>query len=245
MKKTCTITGSKGFIGGALKKRLESMGWKVYPMPRCDVDYMFLFGSPSSDHWFSNGMSYNIRETIDNFINAIDYCREHHIKLVYPSSATVYNGNTAYAKCKGIIEVIASCYSQETLGLRIFAGYGVGEEQKGEYASIVYKFARDMKAGRQPVIWGDGTQTRDFIYIDDIVTAIIDMKDLCGTVDVGTGINTSFKKVIQIINKQISQTIVPVFSEKPSVYVQKTICHHPCVTTVSLEEGIQRILESL
>ena len=239
-----TITGINGFIGSALNKRLLREGWSVYPMLRPDVDYVFLFGSPSSDHWFRYAMSYCFRETIGNFISAIDFCKVNKIKLIYPSSATVYEKTTPYSKCKAILDDIASCYDN-ILGLRIFAGYGPGEGHKEEYASIVYKFVNSIVKGERPEIWGDGTQSRDFIFIDDIVDAILESKQKTGFVDIGTGKSTSFNKVIEIINKMVPKRINPIYLKRPDHYIEETVCLHPCAYKISLEEGIKRILNNL
>lgn len=235
------ITGIGGFIGSALSKRLIDLGWSVHEELRPDVDYVFLFGSPSSNVWFDQALSYSIRETIENFINMADFCKEHEIKLIYPSSGTIYQGNTPYSKTKKILEILASMYS-DTLGLRIFAGYGVGEKHKGYYSSVVYSFIQEMKAGRRPVIWGDGEQTRDFIYIDDVVHNIIKLRDVKGVVDIGTGISYSFNQVVEIINKQLDNDIKPTYIDKPDLYIQKSVCKTPSSCKVTLEEGIKRII---
>jgi nucleoside-diphosphate-sugar epimerase len=243
--KSCSITGINGFLGSALNKRLTAMGWKTYPTVRPDVDYLFLFGSPSSNHWFKQALSYSLRETIDNFISAADFCCEHNIKLVYPTSGTVDEGTTPYAKCKKILDILASIYTKNILGVRIFASYGVGEEHKKEYASIAYLFVKDMKQSIRPVIWGDGKQTRDFIYIDDVIDNIIKYKDRQGLVEIGTGVSHSLREVVEIINKRLGTKIKPKYIKKPEAYIENTICKNPCRYKVSLEEGIQKIIDSL
>lgn len=239
--KSCTITGSNGFLGGALKKRLESEGWETYETMRPDVDYVFLFGSPSSDHWYKYALSYSLRETIENFINAADFCKEHNIKLIYPTSGTVNEGNTPYSKGKQIIETIASLYPNN-LGVKIYAGYGVGEGHKGEYASIVYQFTKEMILRKRPVIWGDGTQTRDFIYIDDIIDNIIKFKDEQGIKEIGTGISHSFNGIVEVINTILGTDIKPEYMEQPKFYIENTVCANPCEFNVHLAEGIKRII---
>ncbi len=239
-----TITGISGFLGSNLNKRLLSMGWETYETLRTDVDYVFLFGSPSSDIWYKYAKNYSIRETIENFINVAEFCEENKIKLIYPSSATIYEGNTTYARSKGVLEALAPMYG-ETLGLRIFAGYGVGEEHKKEYASTIYQFIKEMKQGKRPIIWGDGEQSRDWIYIDDIVDNIIEFKDKEGTIDIGTGLNYSMNEVVDLINKALQTKLKPTYIEKPEFYIEETICKNPCKCKISLEEGIRKIIRNL
>jgi UDP-glucose 4-epimerase len=238
------ITGINGLIGSSLNKRLLNMGWEIYETLRPDVDYVFLFGSPSSDIWYKYAKNYSIRETIENFINTAEFCQRHGIKLVYPSSGVVYEGLTTYARSKRVLEALAPMYGK-TLGLRIFAGYGVGEEHKKEYSSTIYQFIKEMMKGKQPVIWGDGTQTRDWIYIDDIIDNIIKFKDEEGMIDIGTGINHSMNEIVHTINKVLHTKIEPEYINKPQNYVENTICEHPCEHKVSLEEGIRKIIKSL
>ena len=236
-----TITGMSGFIGSALNKKLLSFGWETHEELRPDVDYVFLFGSPSSNNWFNHALSYSVRETIENFINAIEFCREHRIKLIYPSSGTIYQGDTAYSKTKLILELLSSMYDN-TLGLRIFAGYGVGEAHKSYYSSVVYSFIQEMKTGKRPVIWGDGTQTRDFVYIDDIIDNIIKFKDEVGTRDIGTGQSHCLAEVVELINQQLRTNIKPDFIDKPESYIDNSVCENPCECNISLEQGIERII---
>ena len=218
------------------------MGWETYPLMRPEVDYVFLFGSASSNHWYKNAPSYNIRETIGNFINAADFCKENKIKLIYPSSGTVYEGKNAYSKCKKILEILASLYP-DTLGLRIFATYGPNEGHKKEYASTLYQFAQQMKKGESPVIWGDGKQSRDFIYIDDVIDNIVDNLDKEGVIEIGTGINRSLNDIVAMINKILGTKIKPEHIAKSKNYIETTICKNPSPHKFSLEDGIRRILK--
>ena len=100
-----------------------------------------------------------------------------------------------------------------------------------------------MKQGKKPIIWGDGTQTRDFIYIDDVIDNIIELSDKRteGIYEIGTGINTTNEVVS--INK-LGTDIKPKYIPKPDSYIQETpVKAVPC--KVSLEEGIKRIINSL
>ena len=242
MNLSATITGSDGFIGKALKTRLEKLGWKIYSELRPDVDYVFLFGSPSSDHWFKQASDYSIQETLGNLMRVAGFCNTYGIKLIYPSSGTIYNPVTTYSKTKLASEVVAMIYNDNFLGLRIFAGYGVGEGHKKEYASVVYQFIKNIKKGESPVIWGDGKQTRDFIYIDDIVETIISNLDKEGVFDIGTGENHSLNQVVKLINKNLKTNINPIYIPKPPNYLNHTICLRPTKFNVSLEQGIDKII---
>lgn len=230
-KRGVAIMG-KGLIANALERIRNELPAGVY-----------FFNSPSSNVLFDNHLDYCMRETINDFLNVLQYCRDNNQYLIYPSSATVYNKNTSYAKCKAALEEIASAYPVKSLGLRIAAGYGPGEYDKGEYASVVYQWSQQMLQSERPVIFGDGTQTRDFIYEDDIANAIKVFANggAEGILDVGTGINISFNEVVATINKVLGTHIEPVYVEKPKHYVESTevIASFPNYT---LEDGIRKII---
>jgi UDP-glucose 4-epimerase len=109
----------------------------------------------------------------------------------------------------------------------------------------VYQWCKQIKKGERPVIWGDGTQTRDFIYIDDVIDNIMELADRKaeGIYEIGTGKNTSLNEVVATINKVLGTDIKPKYIPKPDSYIQETpVKSVPC--KVSLEEGIKRICES-
>ena len=92
-------------------------------------------------------------------------------------------------------------YGLQTVCLRYANVYGGGMNPKSEYALAVPVFIDKMSRGINPTIYGDGEQTRDFIYIEDIVDASIYAMEstLTGIYNVGTGIATSINKLVDII----------------------------------------------
>jgi len=237
--KNCLL-GRNGFLGKEIAKRLGEFD----TTPQKGNEAVYFFGSPSSVILFNKNLDYCLRETIGSFLSMASFCKEHGAYLIYPSSATVNNKNNSYARCKACLEEIHQAYGLKALGLRISASYGPGEGHKGEYASIIYQWCKQMKRGERPVIWGDGTQTRDFIFIDDVIDNIMDLvaEGRTGIVELGTGVNTSFNEVISIINKVLGTKIEPIYINKPDSYIQDTPVG--CVKTkVSLEQGIRRIID--
>lgn len=235
------ITGSSGFIGS----KLASYFPVYFHSPQKDLTMLYHFGSPSSEILFKEDMDWCFSETINSFLHMVRFCRDNNIKLIYPSSGTVYNKATSYARCKACLEEIHQAYGGNILGFRIFAGYGPGEGHKKDYASVVYQFCTMMKYGHPPLIYGDGNQTRDFVYIDDIVDTIIENSDKTGIIDIGTGINTSFNNLVKTINKVLGTNIEPIYVTKPTDYISETSCTKPIKSSVSLEEGIRRICQTL
>jgi nucleoside-diphosphate-sugar epimerase len=234
--------GRNGFLGSQIAKRIGDFE----TIPNKDSEVIYFFGSPSSVILFNKNLDYCFRETINSFLEVCSLAKKNNSYLVYPSSATVNNKNNSYARCKAALEEIAQGYGIKSLGLRIAATYGPGEEHKGEYASIVYQWCKQMKNGERPVIWGDGTQTRDFIYIDDVIDNIMELSNnkTEGIYEIGTGKNTSLNEVVFLINKALGTNIEPIYIDKPDSYIQETPVK-AVTCKVSLEEGIKRIINSL
>ncbi|HVR95023.1 MAG TPA: SDR family oxidoreductase [Thermoanaerobaculia bacterium] len=110
-------------------------------------------------------------------------------RLVYASSSSVYGDNrdlpareggegsplSPYALSKAAGEQLAAvftrCYGLELIGLRYFNVYGPRQDPQGPYAAVVPRFFAACLAGEAPVIYGDGEQTRELTYIEDVVTA--------------------------------------------------------------------------
>lgn len=238
------ITGETGFLGRELQKRLNAVPVEVSDLPRVHADYFIHFGSPASNILFNEDPSC-IKTTIVDFIKVVEYCKRRRLKLVFPSSSTVYTKQNSYAITKNILEEIAIAYNVPYVAFRIFSAYGPGEGHKKDYASVAYQWCKQMKQGEAPVIFGDGSQTRDFVYINDCTDFIINNLDSEGVLDIGTGISTSFTEIYHIINELLGTSIEPVFVPSPKAYIEKMKCEQPLESFTSIREGLQCLLNSL
>ncbi|MBU2051329.1 MAG: NAD-dependent epimerase/dehydratase family protein [Gammaproteobacteria bacterium] len=244
------LTGSTGFIGSALLWKLpgEVDTWDGDIRALASdkkYNYVYHFAAPSSQVLFERNPEYCIDTTINGFLSVLEYCRDAGAKLIYPSTGLISTGkHNEYSMCKYLTEKMAEKSGVETLGLRIYAGYGYGEEHKRDYKSVVSLFMDDILHDIPPVIWGTGKQTRDFIYIDDIVDSVVEMSDrLTGIEEIGSGEPRSFNDIVKIINRVTKKNIEPVYVDKPDNYIEETRCERN-LTTISLEEGIERMYES-
>jgi len=195
-------------------------------------------------------------------------------RFIFPSSSTVYGESAPpwnedsnvtapvnwYAASKATGELLCKHYSQyrnlETVALRIFCGYGPGEQHKGRYASPPSLFIKEMISGRPPEIWGDGSQERDLVYIDDIVEALVlaaTSSSYGDTINIGTGSPTSFLDLVSRINHILGVSLVPRFIQpKMSKYLQKTVADTTKAERIlgfrpktSLMEGLTKTIASL
>lgn len=228
------IIGKHGFLGSALAKYYG----QVDSFPTKDTKILFHFGSPVHPP-FEQNPDYHMNEIISSFLHLLPYCRDHGIYFIYPSSALVYEKDTVFAKTKHIMELMASCYPN-TLGLRIFPVYG-----PGEHRTAISQWCAAMKNGERPVVYGDGEQKRDFIYIDDVVSQIKTLIDsrATGVHDVGIGAPVSFNTIIAKINKILKKDLQPIYKPAPEGYSEGIVCKNPGEFHCTIDYGLERILE--
>ncbi|MCO5314700.1 MAG: GDP-mannose 4,6-dehydratase [Solirubrobacterales bacterium] len=101
---------------------------------------------------------------------------------------------------EGYLDLYRRMYGLSSVALRFANVYGPRQNPKGE-AGAVAIFGELLLAGRAPIVFGDGTQTRDFIYIDDLVEAILaaSIADLEGPLNLGTGVETSLLELLEAL----------------------------------------------
>ncbi|EGP92846.1 NAD-dependent epimerase/dehydratase family protein [Nitrosarchaeum koreense] len=149
--------------------------------------------------------------------NIFRIAKEFNLKVVYASSSSVYgnpkkipiqenserNPINPYGKTKLDDEFLAEKYSKDNvsiIGLRYFNVYGEG--QTGSYAGVITKFLNRLKEKKSPIIFGTGTQLRDFIFVEDVARAnIAAMQSNVnnGFFNIGTGITTSIEHLAKIM----------------------------------------------
>ena len=141
--------------------------------------------------------------------NILKLAKEYGFKIVYASSSSVYgnpksvpikedddrNPLNPYAKTKLEDELLAKKYSEmgvHVIGLRYFNIFG--RSQSKEYAGVIKLFLKKIQQNKAPIINGDGSQTRDFVYVEDVVKANIlamDSNIKYKFLNVGTGFSIS------------------------------------------------------
>lgn len=144
-------------------------------------------------------------------------------RVVLASSSTIYGDQrrqpvdesvvphllTPYAVSKLAAEqylfTLGAHYGIETVALRIFNAYGPGQALPPAYPPVVPKFLHDILSGGTVMVFGSGKQTRDYVYIDDVVDALITAGERDGIdreiVNVGSGVETSVEGLIRQIER--------------------------------------------
>lgn len=228
----CVVTGHKGFIGQNLIKNLvlngrNVLGWEKdmysrFPdwknefkrlITEFETSTVFHVGADSST------VNKNVNEVM--FLNYettkffSDLCSQLKIKFIYSSSAANYGidgelPSNLYGWSKKIAEDIVLKNNQ--IALRYFNVYGPGEEKKGEMASVAYKSFLKNKNNQKVEIF-PGNPTRDFVYVDDVVSANLSAEEgyynlLGNYFDVGSGESRGFNEVL--INLEIPFTVLDI-----------------------------------
>ena len=168
-------------------------------------------------------------------------------KFVYASSTAVYGDSPApyiedttpiaplnpYGCSKAAFDEFAMKFAKEenksVIGLRYCNVYGPGESHKGKRASMIHQLYQQIKNKKKPVLFKDGEQKRDWLFIGDAVEAnLAAMRyEGSGIFNIGSGIATSFNQVIHLIRKaldEISSTIKYIDNPNEAAYQDFTQC---------------------
>lgn len=144
---------------------------------------------------------------VSGFINMLVAARDSGVKrFVYAASSSTYGDSKNLPKVEHIIgkplspyaitkyvnelyaDVFANLYNMQIIGLRYFNVFGRRQDPDGAYAAVIPKFVKSLIDKESPVINGDGTFSRDFTYIDNVVQA----NQLAATVETEEAINTVY-----------------------------------------------------
>lgn len=135
--------------------------------------------------------------------------------------------------------------------LRYANVYGPRQDPHGE-AGVVAIFTQKMLRGEQPIINGNGRQTRDFIYVDDVVEANLAVlgKDVSGTYNVGTGVETTINDLHKFLSEYTNRGVKEIHGpgkkgEQARSVIDSSKLRHELgwEPRVSLEEGLRRTVE--
>ncbi|MBX3364970.1 MAG: SDR family oxidoreductase [Phycisphaeraceae bacterium] len=153
-----------------------------------------------------------------------------------------------------LLQTYVRCYGLSTVSLRYFNIFGPRQDPNSPYAAVISTFARKLLAGAMPTIMGDGQQTRDFTYIDNVVLANLLAatcpRPLAGEVlNIGTGRRSSLLDVLAGMGKALGVEVSPSFGPPRAGDVR-----HSCADIararevlgyepiVGLDEGLGRLL---
>jgi UDP-glucose 4-epimerase len=226
-------------------------------------DGIFHLGIPSSTSIYEENPVETTSGVVKDFTWLMEYCKELRVRLVYASTSNLYNGNpipwkeqmsiwpnTYYTVARKLVEELASfyynAYDIKTVGLRFCSVYGPGEEHKpSNFRNVITQMMTSRLNKGTFVIYGDGSQTRDSVHVDDVVEALVlamEKKEVQGVFNVGTGSNKTFSEMSKLI--KVDTVYTGKFSKG---YVKEQLVDIKWTeeilgfkAKVSLEEGLER-----
>ncbi|MDE2217301.1 MAG: NAD-dependent epimerase/dehydratase family protein [Planctomycetota bacterium] len=231
-------------------------------------DLIFHLGMYSSTPMYRED-NMRVAEVVEDSVRLFRYAASKKVKVVFASSSSIYNGHKMpykedsfpfvtdfYTEARYFAERIAELYHNmeglDAIGLRLFAVYGPHERNKKIFANLVSQFMWSLLEDKQPIVYGDGTQTRDFTYVDDIVDAFL-LATKQGGYDVfnaGTSKNYTMNELVSKLNAAMGKSIAPKYIETPiKNYVTGTLADTTkservlgFKAKITLDEGIERLL---
>lgn len=207
-----------------------------------DVVY-HLAALSSLDMHEDGGATEGCRVNVEGFVNIAEQANDIDASLVYVSTSSVYGthtesvtetqdleANTAYEASKLARERYAQYYenyhNMHIVGLRLFSiyqGMKYNEGHKDRYGNIISQFAEAISNGESPVVYDDGTQTRDFTHVEDVVRAFKCALDAeSGIYNIGSQNVRTFNEVVDEINKNLETDVEAEYIDNPisdDVYV--------------------------
>ena len=262
-------TGSRENLEG-LSGNLRIIEGSCLELQNLDLSPQAIYhlGIPSSSPMYKRDPLL-VGEAINGMIAVLELAKKTGARVVYASTSSLYSGQTPphreemevfvtdyYTEARFAMERMAELYGKlfgvRAVGMRFFSVYGPHEAAKKKYANIVTQFLWEMMAGRAPVIYGDGTQTRDFVYVRDVVSALqlAMASDYAGALNVGTGKSYSFNAVAEILAGEMGLDLKAEHVDNPiKNYVRDTLADTTKAEEVlgfrarySLDEGIGELL---
>ena len=157
-----------------------------------DVDYIFHQAAiPSVPRSVKDPISSNFTN-VNGTLNVLVAARDNNVKkLVYASSSSAYGDTPVLPKREDMkpcplspyaisklaaeyyCQVFSEVYNLATASLRYFNVFGPRQDPSSEYAAVIPKFIGSILNDKSPIVYGDGEQTRDFTFVDDVVNANI------------------------------------------------------------------------
>ena len=202
-----------------------------------DIDYVFHLAAMSNVPLsINNPITCNL-ENVTTTVNLLNACVNNNVKkVIFSSSSAVYGENTnmpfkesevplpispyaaSKASCELYLKSFYESYGLNYAALRYFNVFGPKQNKDSSYAAVIPNFINAILEGRQPIIYGDGEQTRDFVFVDDVVKANINAckSNFNGIINVASGKRITINELFEIIKKNLESDIdVEYLPERP------------------------------
>lgn len=257
---------------------IEIIEGDIRDLPTCrsatkGIDYVFHQAAlPSVQRSVEDPLTAN-SVNVEGTLNILLSARDEGVKrLIYASSSSVYgdtptlpkreemvsNPLSPYALQKYIGEqygrLFFQLYGLETVSLRYFNIFGPKQDPNSIYSAVIPRFIDALLMGRSPVVFGDGEQSRDFTYIDNVVQAnllAMSADHLNGeAINIACGSRTSLNQLLDILKEILGSKVPPIYQEPrigdvrhslADIQKGKEILHYEPL--VQIEPGLKNTVE--
>ncbi len=207
-------------------------------------------------------------------LRVLDAARRAQVRrVIYAASSSAYGDQpgdvrresdallplSPYAAAKLAGEHYCQCatavYGLQTVRLRFFNVFGPRQDAKSPYSGVISLFSAAMSQGKAPTIFGDGLQTRDFVYVENVVQAILRAAEApaaAGNVyNIGMGQRVTILDLVQHLNQLLGTTLQPIHAPARAGDVRHSLADIALARRdlgyapkVSFREGLERTLKS-
>jgi UDP-glucose 4-epimerase len=205
---------------------------------------------------------------VDGTISVLEAAKNTGVRRVVFAASAAYYGNhqtlplkedlspcpeTPYALQKyfgeQLMKLWSELYNIETVSLRFFNVYGPYMDPDGAYASIIGRFLRLTKTNQPLAVVGDGSQTRDFVHVSDVVTAICQAAEAKSIgkgeiFNVGTGIETSVLSIAKLFGGEITYLPARIEVGRSCANIEKAKKELNWEPRVEIAEGLTELIEN-
>ncbi len=260
------ITGHKGYIGSKLYKKLndgtrivhgldlKSGSNIIHNLPDSRYDYVFHLAAFPSVQQSVETPSETFKNNAYATSVLLEWAKIHNVKrVIFSSSAAAADVTSPYGLHKRISEQECRLYSQlyglDTVCLRYHNVYSEDQIYGGSYSTAISAWMQMIREGRELHIDGDGEQTRDFVHVDDVVSANIfcmnQDKPFAGAIhDVASGVSCSLNSVRKVIDRNHNVTWIENPERKGDIKHSHSdisgLLSLGCKPSVAIEDGLQR-----
>ena len=238
-----------------------------------DIDVVFHEGALPSVPRSVDEPDLTHRHCVDATFTLLLAARDAGIKrFVYAASSSAYGDTptlpkvetmcpsplSPYAVGKLVGEYYCSVFSQvyglETIALRYFNVFGPQQDPKSQYAAAIPAFVTSILKDKPPTIYGDGEQSRDFTYIDNVVEANLlaarAPKTSGQVVNIACGQAVTVNEIIALINKSLNKNVKPIYTDARPGDVKHSLADITAATkligfkpVISFEQGLQTAIQ--
>jgi len=221
-----------------------------------DVDYVFHLAALASVPMSVENPVMCNENNVDGTLKLLASAKDCEVsKLVFSSSSAIYGENpnmplkedepmmptSPYAASKASCELYCQSfwesYGLASVSLRYFNVFGPRQDVNSQYAAVIPKFIHQLVNNKEALIYGDGEQTRDFVYVKDVVKANIKAceSEFIGPVNIASGEAISVNQLYEIIKNVLGTDLNPIYKDERQGEIKHSLANVENMTHIGFK----------